>query len=275
MGSSDGGRDDATPPVGDPVGPHAAVGQMAVGEMVVADAVASAAAEPGAELCKLASFLSHELRQPLGALHIWTELLETSYGEDLDERGRRYLREIGGAARRIADMVAAQVGLLQISSLPLELERFALVELVSEVVTGLKGPLELAQARVEVGSLPELVADRAQMVQLFRHLVENAIRYRRSGVPLHVQIGADPPTDGSSWSIWLCDRGSGFPVVDVEGVFEHFTRLDPLVPGSGVELAICRRIARRHGGTVRVEGHADEGVRFVLELPAESCSFPC
>jgi signal transduction histidine kinase len=225
------------------------------------------------ELCQLASFLSHELRQPLGALHIWTELLETSYGEELDERGRRYLREIGGAARSIAEMVSAQIGLLRISSLPLELERFALVELLDEVLTALKGPLEAAQARVEVGSLPALVADRAQMVQLFRHLIENAIRYRRSDLPLHVHVSASAPADGSCWSVWVRDNGSGFPVAEAEGVLEHCTRLDPAVPGSGVELAICRRIARRHGGTVRAEGRPGEGVCFVLELPAERCSF--
>jgi signal transduction histidine kinase len=221
------------------------------------------------ELVRLAGFLSHELRQPVGALHIWIELLEASCGEDLGERGQRYLREIANASRQLGDMLTAEVELLRLAAVPLARARFPLAELMSEIVTALKPSLEAASARVEVGPLPSLDADRARIGELLRHLLECAIAHRRADTPPYVRIGAEPA--GASCRITIEQEHSRFPLASAEGVFEHTARLDPGVPGSGVQLAACRRIAQRHGGTVRAEPAPQDGVRFVLDLPADRC----
>jgi signal transduction histidine kinase len=221
------------------------------------------------DLQRFASFVAHELRQPLGTMSIWTELLERGSGEALDPKALGYLGQIRGSVRRMSDMITAQLALSAISSGPLELELVDLSKVVSEVLAELALEISAASARVELGLLQPTWADARQMAQLFKNLITNALKYRRPDVPLVVQVKAVPSdSDATYQCIAVEDNGRGFESTDAERVFRVYERLEPdTAEGSGLGLAICLRIVVRHGGTIRAEGRLGEGATFRIRLP--------
>jgi signal transduction histidine kinase len=220
------------------------------------------------DLKRFASFVAHELRQPLGTMTIWTELLETGSGEALDQKALGYLRQIRGSVRRMSDMISAQLALSAISSGALQLEPIDLSKLVSEVVAELVLEIEAASACLEVEVLPTAWVDARQMRQLFKNLIGNALKYRRPDVPLVVGVRAASESDAAYQCIVVEDNGRGFDSADAERAFGVHERLDPnSAEGAGLGLAICRRIVVRHGGTISAEGRPGAGATFRIRLP--------
>jgi signal transduction histidine kinase len=216
------------------------------------------------DLRRFASFLSHELRQPLGTLAIWAELLETRHGATLDAEARRYLAEIRANAKRLGDQIEAQ---LAASSQEPKVEATDLVRVIREVAGTLKPALEAADASLELDELPILRVEAQQIRQLFCNLLENAVKYRRPDVPLRIGIRYE---SGDPIEIRVEDNGRGFPPVQAERLFAVGERLAPPgVEGHGLGLAICRRILERHGGTLHAEGRPERGATFRLRWPAE------
>jgi len=224
------------------------------------------------DLRRFASFVAHELRQPLGTMTIWTELLETGSRDALDPKALGYLRQIRGAVRRMSDMITGQLAMSAISSGAVELESVDLNKVVSEVVAELALEIEAARARVEVEELPPIWADARQMTQLFKNLIGNALKYRRPDVPLVVTVRvASPEPEAAYHCLVVEDNGRGFDSADAERVFRVYERLEPdAAEGSGLGLAICRRILARHGGTIRAEGRSGAGATFRIRLPRSS-----
>jgi len=217
------------------------------------------------DLRRFASFVSHELRQPLGTLAIWAELLETRHGATFDAEARRYVAEIRANAKRLGDQIEAQ--LLAASSQQPKVAPTDLVPVIREVAGSLKPALEAADASLELDPLPPLRVEAHQIRQLFFNLLENAIKYRRPGVPLRIGIRY---VSGDPIEIRVEDNGRGFPPEQAERLFAVGERLaQPGVEGHGLGLAICRRILERHGGTLHAEGRPDRGATFRLRVPAE------
>ncbi|HKE10005.1 MAG TPA: ATP-binding protein, partial [Myxococcota bacterium] len=221
------------------------------------------------DLKQFASFVAHELRQPLGSMAIWTELLESEAGDVLDQKALGHMRQIRGSVRRMSDMITAQLTLSAISSGVLPLEPIDLGKVVTEVVADLALEIEGAFASVEVGELPTVWADAQQMRQLFKNLIGNALKYRRPEVPLLIRVKlTDSESDAGYHCIVVEDNGRGFEGADAERVFGIHQRLEPhTTEGSGLGLAICRRILARHGGTIRAEGRPGEGATFRIRMP--------
>jgi signal transduction histidine kinase len=129
---------------------------------------------------------------------------------------------------------------------------------------------------VETSNLPVLEADARQMAQLFRHLVENALKFHRPGTPPRVQVQGEAIAGGSAagaeewWRIVITDNGQGFEERFNERIFGVFQRLhDPeQYAGTGIGLALCRKIVERHGGAIEAAGQPGEGARFTIALPA-------
>jgi signal transduction histidine kinase len=224
------------------------------------------------DLRQFASFVSHELRQPLASGQIWGELLETTAGSTLDERGRKYLTQLRSAITRMGAFLEGQLRLARAAYEEREtsMEDVALGELVEQVASGFKGELDEAGARLDIGQLPVVRADAAQMRQVFRNLIENAIKYRRPEVPLRVTIEStttDVDGDGMC-EIRVHDNASGFTEDQAEEIFKIFRRFgDGTVSGSGLGLALCRRILEHHGGTISAVGRPGEGATFFIRLP--------
>jgi signal transduction histidine kinase len=222
------------------------------------------------DLRRFAAFLSHELKQPVGAQTIWAELLESRHGQRLDAEGRRYISEIRATAHRTAELISAQLDLFSVTAAELKGERVDLAGVVRALTADLKKPLEAARAQVRVGELPVVRGDSRLLYQLFRNLLENSLKYRRAEVPLEVRIEHRPPQDPAqaTFEIVVEDNGLGFPGADAERIFEPSERLGAERDDShGLGLAVCKRIAERHGGELWASGRPGAGATFHIRLP--------
>ena len=223
------------------------------------------------ELQKFASFLSHELRQPLGTQMIWIELLESQAAGVLDETAQRNLEKIRAMAFKLSDLISAQIAITQQPASRAASDRVDLAAVLREAI-GVVGPqIETAGAKMAVGALPLARGDAGQLAQLFRNLIDNALKFRRDGVQCEISISAHPagdPAFAGGCEIAVEDNGRGFAPEDAERIFAASERLDAEGPeGQGLGLAICRKIIDRHGGSLRAEGRPGEGATFRIVLP--------
>ena len=224
-----------------------------------------------ADLRHFALVAAHDLHEPLRIVASFAELLGKRYRDVLDARGQGYLDFIADNVTRMRGLID---GLLQFTRIEVQRPDFdaiAVGEVVSAVLADM-GPA-LDGAHVDVGTLPRVRADRLQLTQLFRELIDNAVKFRRPDVRLEVHIGAERSADG--WLLRVADNGQGFPVDDADRVFEMFERLVGLdVPGSGIGLAAAKRIAERHDGSIWAEPMPGAGTTVYVRLPAEGETLP-
>jgi signal transduction histidine kinase len=232
------------------------------------------------ELRQFASFVSHELRQPLASMQVWLKLLATTYHDALEERGRGYLAEIGEATSRMTSFVEAQLRLVYDStSEATSDEPVDLASLLDGLVAPMQDELSRIGATITTQDLPAVRGDAHQLRQLFRNLIENALNYRRPDVPLRIAVyGVIDDGDASCAArceLRVEDNGQGFAPEIAEDIFQMFRRASKgRRAGAGVGLAICRRIVEHHGGTIRAEGRPGSGATFVITLPIERCETP-
>lgn len=221
------------------------------------------------DLRQFAAFLSHELRQPIATQAVWAELLEARSSDLLDDQGRHYLEEIRTFATRIGESIDAQLALFSVTGAELSLEHVDLRALLEGLLADLKERLESQHAEIYIGDLPVVRADARLLRQLFRNLLENSLNYRRVDVPLVVRVQQGTPTSDApeALEIVVQDNGRGFAPEEAERIFEAGGRLGSEPGGSGLGLAVCRRIAERHGGQVVAEGRPGVGAVFRLRLP--------
>jgi signal transduction histidine kinase len=190
----------------------------------------------------------------------------------LTESTRGYLERIQSAAARMSDLLRDMLAFARITMRPRPFERVRVQQLIQEVLRDLDLMIDRTQARIDVDADVELVADPGQLRQLLNHLVMNAIKFQRTGVEPHLSITAGYDLDGGSGGfcrIVVEDNGIGFDNKYAERIFEPLQRLHSMgeYAGTGMGLAICRRIAERHGGTVVAHGVVGEGSRFTVSLP--------
>jgi len=219
------------------------------------------------ELAGFATFLSHELRQPIAAQALWADLLASDHASRLDAEGRECVAEIRRHIRRTGDLIGAQLALAEIGTAPLRLAPIELDRVVDEVRRDLKAELDAAQATIHHSKLPRIEADSRLLYQLFRNLIENSIKYRRPSVALDIR--AFGRRDGDEVEVLYADNGRGFDPADAQRIFGVFERAgDPSAGGIGVGLAVCRRIVERFGGSIRAEAEPDRGATFRIRFPA-------
>lgn len=233
-----------------------------------------------AELQQFAYVASHDLQEPLRKIRAFGDRLEINAGQTLDERNRDYLQRMLNAAGRMSGLIEA---LLTYSRVTTKGQPFApvnLSEVASEVLSDLEVAIEDAGAVVEVGELPTIEADPSQMRQLLQNLIGNALKFRREGVAPRVQVEAEivpaPEDDGvprvtQMVRLYVKDNGIGFEEKFAERIFEVFERLHgrDAYGGSGIGLAVCRKIAQRHHGTITASSRPGEGSVFTVTLPVQ------
>lgn len=220
------------------------------------------------DLEQFAYVASHDLQEPLRMVTSFGGIIEDRYRPALDEKGREYLRFIIEAGQRMQSLVK---GLLDYSRVRGQdhPEPVALGECVREALANLKAGIEEAGATVAVGELPTVPADRRQMTQVFQNLIGNAIKFHGDKPP---RIELSAARDGGQWLVRVTDNGIGVDPRYAERIFEIFQRLHgrEKYPGTGIGLAICRRIVEGHGGRIGVKPALEGGSTFWFTLPGEA-----
>ncbi len=228
---------------------------------------AQALARSNKELEQFAYIASHDLQEPLRTIASFVELTRRRIGPALDPESSDYMTLVREAVHRLQRII---LDLLEFSSLGRTARSFSIVNLdhtLAYLVRGLRTYIEDTNADVRVAPLPLVEGDPAQLSQLFRNLLENALKFRSA----HPEIVISSERRGDEWIVSVCDNGPGIESQYFDRIFEPFRRLHgPEVPGSGIGLAICRRVAENHGGRIWVESEPGSGSVFRVALPAPS-----
>jgi light-regulated signal transduction histidine kinase (bacteriophytochrome) len=209
--------------------------------------------------------VSHDLRSPLRAIDGFSRMLEEDYGESLDDEGRRLLGVVRDGARKMAQLIEDLLAFSKFSRKALNPVRVDMQALAGEVAAELTAAAP--HARLELGRLPEAYGDPALLRQVWVNLLSNAFKYAgRREAPL-VEVGSHGEEGERAY--WVRDNGVGFDPRYVEKLFGVFQRLhgEAEFPGTGVGLAIVRRVVMRHGGRVWAEGALERGATFYFSLP--------
>jgi PAS domain S-box-containing protein len=226
--------------------------------------------ESNSALEQFAYVASHDLQEPLRTMGMYAQLLARKYEGKLDAEADQSLAFIVSAAGRMSSLVQ---DLLAYARLTTEDERpssIALDEDLEAAITHLDRAIQDSDARITHDPMPTLPVDRGQMVRLFQNLVGNAVKYRKPGQPSEVHISAEQK--GTEWVISIRDNGIGFDPQYASIIFAPFKRLHTVeeYPGTGVGLAICRRIVQAQGGRIWAESQPGEGTTVFFTLPVES-----
>ena len=218
------------------------------------------------ELATFANFASHDLREPLRTIASFTDLLESTYGDQLDDEGRKYLHFISTGAKRSQALIKAVLDYSRLGTKGATFETCDCNVIIEEVTNTLSLFISETNTRVDTGPLPSLVADPIQLAQVFQNLIKNAIRFRQSGRDPLVSILAFELAD--EWQFTVKDNGIGIEQKYFEKIFALFQRLDNgETEGTGLGLGICKRIIDRHHGRLWLESTIGEGSSFHFTIP--------
>lgn len=219
------------------------------------------------DLREFVHVVSHDLREPLRAVSNFTAQLDRRYGDALDERGREYVSLARDGAVRMQNMLRDLVDYARLDKESLDEESISIDEVLQAVLADLSAPIEDTGAEIEIAApLPVVEASFTHLHQLLTNLLSNAIKYAGDAPP-RIRVEAEAADE---WlELRVIDHGLGVPEEHRARVFEMFQRLHTReeIEGSGVGLAICRRIVERLGGEIRVEDTPGRGATFVVRIP--------
>jgi PAS domain S-box-containing protein len=212
------------------------------------------------ELTQFASIVSHDLREPLRVVSGVAELFETRYADDLDESAVRLLAALTRSTERMSALLDGLLAYSRVGRIE-EWREIDVNALVAEVLEALGEQIADCGGEIVSDGLPTVEGDWVQLAQLFQNLIANALKFRGEAAP-RVEIGADRQPD--AWHFFVADNGIGIDPRNRDRVFEMFQRLHTrdAYPGTGVGLAIARKIVERHGGRIWVEPGAERGTVF-------------
>jgi PAS domain S-box-containing protein len=220
------------------------------------------------DLQDFAFIVSHDLREPLRKVQAFGDLLQSSSNENLTTNQLDYIQRMQAASARMRALID---GMLEYSRVATQGRSFGPVDLnkvMHDVLQDLELMVKQSQAEIDVASLPVIAADGLQMGQLLQNLLSNAMRYARPGVPPRIRVSSEP-RPGREVAIIVEDNGQGIARKHLASLFKPFYRPQESnqVDGTGMGLAIVRRIAERHNGTVTVESQPGVGSKFTVVLP--------
>ncbi len=238
-------------------------------------------AHSNAELKQFASFASHDLQEPLRKIQAFGDRLNVRCANSLGEEGRDYLNRIRDAAHRMQSLINDLLMFSQVTAMAQPFVSVNLCQVAAAVLSDLQLRIEQTGGRVEVGSLPTLDADQTQMYQLLQNLIGNALKFHRAEEAPIVKVYGRKQ-EGKSGGIWKSssseiyqvfveDNGIGFDEKYLDRIFVPFQRLQGRgkYEGTGVGLAICLKIAERHGGSITAKSKPGQGSTFIVTLPVK------
>jgi len=235
-------------------------------------------ARSNTELKQYAYVASHDLQEPLRAVVSYLELLERRYKSHLDANARKFITRAVAAAARMRELIRDLLTYARVETRGDAPQHTDCATAVSSAVAGLKAVIEETGAVVTHGALPTVTADPTQLTQLFQNLVGNAIKFRRDEPPcIHVAVETDDESAmhllesgiEQRWVFSVRDNGIGVEPQHARRIFAIFQRLHTRdeYPGTGIGLAICKRIVERHGGRIWLESELGVGSTFYFTIP--------
>ena len=234
-------------------------------------------ARSNSELQQFASIASHDLQEPLRKIQTFGNRLKDKYGKELTDQGRDYLERMHNAAERMQTLIDDLLILSRVTTKAQPFISVNLNQIAQEVLSDLEVPIQQCGECVTVGELPTIDADPVQMRQLLQNLISNALKFHRNGEPQAIKVYShleseistgDAPTP--EWfQIIVEDNGIGFDEKYLDRIFNVFQRLHTRseYEGTGMGLAICRKIAERHGGNITGKSTVGQGAKFIVTLP--------
>ena len=219
-----------------------------------------------AELEQFAYVASHDLQEPLRALTGMVQLLQQRYKGKLDARADEYINLAVEAAGRMQGLIGALLAFSRVDRYGGPIEAVDMNGVLGHALANLQVAIREAEASVTYDPLPQVAADGPQITQVFQNLIGNAIKFRTAAVPqIHVGAVSQP----GAWQFFVRDNGIGIDPEHAERIFLIFQRLHSRreYPGTGIGLALCKKIIERHGGKIWVESEPGAGATFYFTLP--------
>jgi light-regulated signal transduction histidine kinase (bacteriophytochrome) len=220
-----------------------------------------------AELLQFAYVASHDLQEPLRKIQAFGDRLKTRYREALDERGRDYFDRMQNASKRMQSLVNNLLTLSRITTRAQPFVPVNLADVMQEMMLDLELYIERTDGRVEAGNMPTIDADPTQMRQLLQNLINNGLKFHRPEVKPVVKVYGQVLNE--ICRLIVEDNGIGFDEKYLDRIFAVFQRLHGRgeYDGTGVGLAICQKIAERHGGSITAKSTPGQGAKFIVTLP--------
>jgi len=225
-----------------------------------------ALARSNLDLQQFAYVASHDLQAPLRGISGFVQALQTEYEGQLDEQADEWIARTLQATKRAQSLIQDLLSVARVDSRARPFLRISLDTVFDDAISLLETSIRESGAQITRGELPTVMGDRAQLVQLMQHLLANALTFRGATSP---QIEVRAEREGEAWHICVRDNGIGIDPKHHERIFEIFQRLhdEQRYPGTGMGLAICRRVVHRHGGRIWVDSEPERGSTFHFTLP--------
>jgi PAS domain S-box-containing protein len=232
-------------------------------ELAVANQVLE---ESNLELKQFAYIASHDLQSPLRSIAGFVQLLQQEYEGELDEQAQDWIRRTVLAVARMQTLIRDLLSYSRVDARSGPFTQIPFLDIVNDALTLLESSIHDSRGQVTCGKLPIVMGDRSQLVQLMQNLISNGFAYR-SDKPSRIDISAT--LSGKDWIFSVRDNGIGIDPKHYEHIFEIFKRLHNQRdhPGTGIGLAVCRRVVNRHGGKIWVESEPGYGSTFHFTIP--------
>ena len=220
------------------------------------------------QLEQYAHITSHDLKEPLRAIYSFADLFAKKYKGKLDKDGDEYIDIIIDGTKRMEKLINALMEYTCVGSNKKPFAKTDCNKLLEIILRNLKVAISESNAKVDCDSLPEVFAEENQIAILFQNLIGNAIKYCKNEKP---EIKINAKQNGNEWLFSIKDNGIGIPKEHRERIFQIFQRLHgrDKYEGTGIGLAICKRIVDLHGGKIWVESEEGKGSTFYFTLPIE------
>jgi PAS domain S-box-containing protein len=220
------------------------------------------------DLEQFAYVASHDLQEPLRVVIGFMGLLRSRYKEQLDAKAGQYIDMSVEAADRMSRLIAGLLDYSRAGTGATRREPTPCEGALKQALANLQSAIEDSGARISCDPLPVTLADPTQLTQLFQNIIGNAIKFRRDGIPPEIHIGA--AHQGAEWVLSVRDNGIGIAPDQNNRIFEVFQRLHPRdkFPGTGIGLAVCKKIVERARGRIWAEANDGPGSTFLFTLPA-------
>lgn len=219
------------------------------------------------ELSQFAYVASHDLQEPLRMVSNYTGLLKRRYESQLDGQARDYIQYAADGARRMQELITDLLDYAQIDRSELKFHETETERALDRAIDALQLLIIQEQAILDRKPLPRVEGDEGQLAQLFQNLISNSLKYRSRAAP-KVKVWAEALQGTGMWRFFVQDNGTGFDMKFKDRLFHMFQRLESSQPGTGIGLAMCRKIVERHGGKIDVESIEGQGTTFFFTLPA-------